>query len=124
MTVKYRDWEFEVDKELTKETYAKTTASGTKTCTCNNCKNFDAYRDNIYPEELKNLFLDLGIDINKEAETTHYGKNDNGNHLFGVWFHFKGKIVKGLNSFAEINSDISISFSKNNTCAFLMMVKI
>ena|SRR5258705_13255309 len=116
--LKYRGWEFEVDKEFTKETYAQVTASGTKTCTCNNCKNFAAYRDNIYPEEVKKLFLDLGIDINKEAEISHYGKVNNEKHMFSGWFHFKGRIIQGENLFMEINPNFTIGFSKNYHCAF------
>ncbi len=39
VTVKYKDWGFEVDKELTEQTYKKVSGSEADTCTCHNCKN-------------------------------------------------------------------------------------
>lgn len=95
MYVKYRDWEFEANRQLTKETYDKVIESGSDGCECNDCKNYIAYRDNVFPEEIRNLFNDLGIDYKKEVEITSYETLPNGLHQIGGWFHFKGCVLKG-----------------------------
>lgn len=91
ITIKFRDWELLVDKEQTKQTYAKVEIGGVESCTCNNCKNFAHNRENIYPEEIKQLLTELGIDYHKECEVWHYCKDDLGRHCYSGWFHFKGK---------------------------------
>lgn len=95
--LKYRDWEFEVDSQLTKETYDKVIGSGADGCECIDCKNYIAYRDSVFPEEIKTLFEDLGIDYRKEVEITSFETLPNGLHHIGGWFHFKGKVLKGKN---------------------------
>ena len=93
--VKFRDWVFEVDQQLTKQAYQKISSSGADTCVCNDCKNYVAYRDSVFPTEIKRLFDDLGIDYKKEVEITSWEKLPNGLHHIGGWFHFKGEILKG-----------------------------
>ncbi len=90
-TIKYKDWEFIVDKKLTKQTYEKVEIGGAESCTCNNCKNFTSNRENIYPQETKELLTSLGIDYRKECEVWHYCKDEFGRHYYSGWFHFKGK---------------------------------
>lgn len=79
-TILYRDWVFEVAKEITQATYEQVEYSGADSCICNDCKNFVASRDKAYPTEVKNLFENLGIDISKESEVCHYTRLDNGLH--------------------------------------------
>lgn len=93
--VKFRDWVFEVDQQLTKQAYQKVSGSSADTCVCDDCKNYVVCRDNVFPAEIKRLFNDLGIDYNKEAEITAWEKLPNGLHHIGGWFHFKGKVLKG-----------------------------
>ena len=90
MTIKYRDWELVVDKELTQETYKKVEIGGAENCTCSSCKNFVNNRENIYPQEIKELLINLGIDYRKESEVWHYCKDELGRHCYNGWFHFKG----------------------------------
>lgn len=94
-TVKFREWVFEVDQQLTKQAYQKVLNSGADTCVCNDCKNYVAYRDSVFPDEIKHLFDDLGIDYKKEVEITTWEKLPDGLHHIGGWFHFKGKVLKG-----------------------------
>ncbi len=54
-TLKFRGWEFEVDRELTRKTYEKVSGSGADTCICSDCKNYVVYRDKVFPDEIKNL---------------------------------------------------------------------
>jgi len=94
-TVKYRDWEFEVDRELTRQTYESVSVSGADTCVCNDCKNYVAYRDKVFSDEIKRLFDDLGIDYKKEVEITSFETLPDGLHHIGGWFHFKGRVITG-----------------------------
>jgi hypothetical protein len=129
--VKYRDWEFKVDRELTRQTYNSISTSGAESCVCNDCKNYVVYRDNVFPEEIKGLFNDLGIDYKKEVEITSYETLPNGLHHIGGWFHFKGKLVNGKNyripmpdnagytfDLTEIKDDFSIGFAPGNDLTY------
>lgn len=89
-TIKYRDWELIVDKELTKLTYEKVEVGGVESCTCSECKNFANNRENIYPNEIKELLTNLGIDYRKECEVWRYSIDESGRHCYSGWFHFKG----------------------------------
>ncbi|WP_297333681.1 hypothetical protein [Flavobacterium sp.] len=93
--VKYRDWVFNVDRELTIQAYANVLLSGTENCSCNYCKNYIAYRDKVFPEEINRLFYDLGIDYKKEVEIIFFDTLPDGLHRIGGWFHFKGHILTG-----------------------------
>ena len=93
--VNYKDWIFEVNKQLTEDTYAKIMCSGSEGCDCDDCKNYLAFRDSVFPAEVHNLFNDLGIDYRKEVEILSYETLPNGLHCVGGWFHFKGRIVSG-----------------------------
>ena len=89
--IKYKDWEFIVDKELTKKTYDKIEFGSSDICECIHCKNFAFNKEDNFPTEIKNLLNDLGIDFKKECEAWHYYKDDLGRHCYSGWFHFKGK---------------------------------
>jgi hypothetical protein len=95
-SVKYRDWEFEVDFLLTQQAYQKFPAGGSDTCNCSDCKNYSAYKNNVFPEEIKKLFIELGVDFKKEVEIWSIHKLGNGFHKIAGWFHFKGKIISGV----------------------------
>jgi len=130
VTVKYKDWEFEVDKELTEETYKKVSGSGADTCTCNDCKNYVAFRDKVFPDEIMELFSDLGVDFRKEVEITSYEVLSNGLHHIGGWFHFKGRVVTGKDyrvplpgdghtfDLTKINDNFSIGFAEGNDLTY------
>lgn len=93
--IKFREWEFEVDCELTRYTYSKAVFSGAESCMCNDCKNYVAFRDNVFSDEIKKLFFDLGVDYRKESELCSYEVLPNGLHHVGGWFHFKGRVLCG-----------------------------
>lgn len=129
-TVKYRDWEFEVDRELTRQTYESISVSGADSCVCNDCKNYAAYRDKVFPDEIKKLFDDLGIDYKKEVEITSFETLPNGLHLIGGWFHFKGWVTSGKDyrvplslgghtfDLTIITDKFSIGFTEGNDLTF------
>ncbi|MGI4863193.1 MAG: hypothetical protein ACRYFZ_04670 [Janthinobacterium lividum] len=94
-TLHYRNWTFEVDRELTQKTYAAVVGSGSDTCVCNDCKNYVAYREQVFPAEIQTLFTELGIDYRKEVETFRYEVLPSGLHHIAGWFHFKGRVLAG-----------------------------
>ena len=124
-TVRYRDWEFEVDRELTRLTYESVSVSGADSCGCNYCKNYVACRDKVFSDEIKTLFADLGIDYKKEVEITTFETLPDGLHI-GGWFHFKGRVITGKNyrvplpsgghivDLTEITEKFSIGFAEGN----------
>ena len=129
-TVKYRDWEFEVDRALTQQTYETVSAGGADTCVCNDCKNYVAYRDKVFSDEIKRLFDDFGIDYKKEVEITSFETLPDGLHHIGGWFHFKGRLVSGKNykvpipgntgfmlDLTKVADNFSIGFADSNDLA-------
>jgi hypothetical protein len=128
--VKFKDWTFEVDKVLTEQTYKNIASSGAETCGCNDCKNYVAYRDKVFPEQIIQLFSDLGIDFRKEVEITTWEILPNGLHHIGGWFHFKGQVMTGKDyriplpsgghtiDLTEIIDNFSIGFAQGNDLTF------
>ncbi len=94
-TVRYKTWTFSVDYDRTREVYRRREAVSPYVCQCATCRNFSAGRENIYPEEIRTLLDELGIDRRKEAEIYHLGRREDSLHQYGGWFHFKGRITEG-----------------------------
>jgi hypothetical protein len=129
-TVKYRDWIFEVDKELTEQTYFKVSSSGADDCHCEDCKNYVANRMDAFPNEIKELFMELGIDFTKEVEIFSLENLPDGLHKISGWFHFKGKVLSGKDykvpfskngysiDLTEITKNFSIGFSEGNALTY------
>lgn len=134
--VKFRDWEFEVDSELTRKTYAKVIGAFSEGCDCKYCLNYQPQKDEIFPEEIESLFENLGIDYHKESECLNYfdasefSNTDeyiNRLHGYGGWFHFAGNILLGkecLNrnsntyQLTQITENFSIGFRKDKALNF------
>jgi hypothetical protein len=128
-TIKFREWELIVDKELTKKTFDKIEIGGAESCICDDCKNFVHNRENIYPEEIKILFSELGVDYRKDSEICHYCRQEDGLHFYGGWFHYKGKFIgkvctipTGIDGYTldltKINNTFSIGFHNNSALTF------
>ncbi|MEN0056260.1 MAG: hypothetical protein AAGC65_21460 [Mucilaginibacter sp.] len=111
--IKYRDWIFEMDKIQTEKVYQNVQVSGTESCTCGNCKYFDIESDRIFPDEIKLLFMNLGVDINKNFEVTDYG-DEKTQHVYMGEFHFIGNIIEG--------NDCSILFKNGGYYAELVPI--
>ncbi|MFZ1676849.1 MAG: hypothetical protein WAT91_06230, partial [Saprospiraceae bacterium] len=76
LNLKYRIWNFEVDILSTVKTYENLSGGGADTCECYDCKNYVAYRENVYPDEVLQLFNKLGIDYRKDVEVDAYCRNN------------------------------------------------
>lgn len=88
--IKYRDWKLYSDTKTTQQTYANLKLSGAESCGCDSCKNFILQREKIFPDEIKKLFSELGIDYKKEIEITEFSIQENGLHYYNGWFQYKG----------------------------------
>jgi 8-oxo-dGTP pyrophosphatase MutT (NUDIX family) len=101
-TIRFKHWKLQCDSFATREAYEQIAHGGPEDCGCNACKNFAAARRYVYPTDVRELFEELGIDINKEAEVYHNCKLDSGLHDYGGWFHFVGSIEDGADSKRQI----------------------
>jgi hypothetical protein len=88
--ITYRNWNIEVDKKLTQQEYSDIDKPSAESCGCENCLNYIENRSNIFPNEVKELFKELGADFNKEIEISHMARLENGLHYYSGWFHFIG----------------------------------
>jgi hypothetical protein len=114
--ITYRDWIFDSDVDQTRAGYETITAGGAETCNCAGCRNFLAQRDSIFPAEVLQLFLKLGVDYKRDAEIYHTARLELGRHLYGGWFHFVGIILKKPVGPATLDK-FTIEFIANNALA-------
>ena len=72
--VTFRDWGFSVDKAATLAAYAAAAEGGADACSCEDCANFAQQRIIVYPNEVRELFISLGVDYIKESEVFTVGE--------------------------------------------------
>ena len=92
--VRFGRWTVRCDVGKTRAAYALTTGCAEQ-CGCTICKNFVAARDSVYPAEVKRLFEELGIDIQRESEVVHSHRIARGRHSYSGWFYLFGTIESG-----------------------------
>ncbi len=92
-TIKYKNWKLIVDREATIAAYQKMT-SQPEGCTCTPCENYLDNREQIYPNEIKKLFNQLGIDYRKESEVFEGGRSGNGQYQYVGYFFFIGRFYR------------------------------
>ena len=102
--ITYKSWKFQADKETTASTYASVTKGSADEDESIEGVNFSKQREKVYPEEIKTLFGQLGIDYKKETEVSHHVNLENGMHVYTGWFHFKGSF-EGPNYLDKISKD-------------------
>ncbi|MBS3680772.1 hypothetical protein KGF86_11140 [Ornithinibacillus massiliensis] len=86
-------WIIEVDVMKTKEFYNHYHLI-TEDCDCEDCANY-VLACETFPHEIKALFHSLGIDPRKEGEISHYIANQDGTHVYGIFYHIVGRIIDG-----------------------------
>ncbi|KYG25992.1 hypothetical protein [Alkalihalobacillus trypoxylicola] len=104
-------WIIEVNLEKNKEWYDE---NPTISCTCDYCANYKLACD-TFPSSVKNFFNTLGIDPQKEGEVSHYVENEDGTHLYSVFYHFYGAIIKGPKKEGTYHKLPHSSFGKNES---------
>lgn len=129
INTRYKDWSLRADKTFNLDTYTKIEKSSSEVCNCKECRNFFVQKKSIYPTEIKELFIILGIDIFKEPEISHFADLENGLHFYSGWFHFKGSftgfdctktIENGgyTTELIQVNKNFSIGFRNANSLSF------
>ena len=108
-TIKYREWELIVDSELTKLTYDNVAVGSSESCNCNDCRNFANNREEIYPDEIKKLLNELGIDYKKESEICHYCRQDDGFHFMAAGFILKDSLTVKTVLFRQLQMAIPLN---------------
>lgn len=103
--VTFREWVFAVDHRRTVEVYTNTLEGSAEACGCDACRNFAEQREAMYPDEIIRLFNDLGIDLLKEDEVSHFARHQDGTHLYCGIFYFKGRIESGRDCKRLIGKD-------------------
>jgi hypothetical protein len=116
--VTYKNQVLQVDFDRTQSVYQQVKKGGDVQCACNYCANFSENKENIFPDEFKELLKNLAIDYKKAVEVYHLGKLANGKHFYGGWFHFKGKIVKKDIETIAITDDFKFEFSQKSALSF------
>lgn len=89
--VVFKDWVFYSD--VLKMGLAYVTAELSRNfvpCDCWDCQNLRAQIHTVFPQEVKNLLAQLGINYCKYAENFLAEPKSDG-YLYSIWFHFKGR---------------------------------
>lgn len=92
--IKYRNWVLAVDRPGNEALYNEVEVNGAQSCGCDDWQYFDSIGDALFPDEVKQLFLQLGIDIKKNFDVSDFGGGAMG-HTFNGQFHFKGALLEG-----------------------------
>lgn len=98
-------WNLEVDVEKTKKFY-QTYPQITEGCNCLYCKNFVVAVAHL-PQPVMDFFEQLGIDPTKEGEVSGYCENDDGTHLYGVFYHIVGRLISGPDCWVKTGTETS-----------------
>jgi hypothetical protein len=129
ITIPFRDWTLTVDREVTEPTYASVANGSAEGCKCNDCLNYVANRADAFPEEIKLLFGQLGVDYRKESKVSRMYKFKDGIHIYNGFFHFKGSFEgkdcfvtsdgrNGSFSMTDIDESFSIGFRVADQLAY------
>ncbi|MHC4332401.1 MAG: hypothetical protein ACYSUV_01465 [Planctomycetota bacterium] len=100
-TLQIGPWIVKYDAEATRRRYEHIDSGLPEKCRCEFCLNFAAARENVYPEEVKKIFVQLGIDYTKEAEVAYTCRMRPGWHSYLGWLHFVGKVEEVLEETIE-----------------------
>jgi hypothetical protein len=67
------------------------------------CPSRNSRRKNeVYPAAVLELFGNLGIAANREADVSHFARLARGRHFYAGWFHFVGTILEGRDAAVQI----------------------
>jgi hypothetical protein len=91
-------WQLDCNPVLTRQKYSLIISGAPESCGCAPCRNFAAARTHIYTSDVLRLFEELGIAANREAEVYHNCRIAPGQHNYGGWFHFIGRIASGADA--------------------------
>jgi hypothetical protein len=96
--VRFGRWTLRAEPDKTLAAYVGLVAASER-CGCNICKNFQAAREQIFGEEARALFEQLGVDRTREIEVAHTHRIARGRHAYEGWFHLFGVIDSGRDAY-------------------------
>ncbi|MBX9878153.1 MAG: hypothetical protein K2Y22_06800 [Candidatus Obscuribacterales bacterium] len=108
-------WQILCDPDENREIYQQIAGSDADICTCAGCRRFSQIRDEVYPQEFRNILEQLGIDHKKEAEVVTFGEP--GQIPMSGWFNFVGKACGGLNEVRKLANTFEIILEESFTMA-------
>ena len=112
--IRFGMWSVLVDRTATTRAYARCSGS-VSTCDCAPCRNFVAARDKAFPAPVLSLLAELGIDWHCEAEVYSQGRNDDGLHQYGGWFHFVGKLEAEIDNVDRVGEHFQLWFTRHTS---------
>jgi hypothetical protein len=110
--VRFGIWSVRVDREATRRAYAQCSGRATP-CDCAPCRNFAAAREHIFPDSVVALFRDLGIDPRCPAEVYSQGRDKNGLHRYGGWFHLVGELEAEIDNIESVGEDFMLWLTRH-----------
>ncbi len=93
--INFGPWRIACDVAETEAAYGSRLQGSPEECGCRECRNFVAARHAAYPPAARALLAQLGVTPIREAEIFHGGPVDDGQHVYGGWFHIVGQLVSG-----------------------------
>jgi len=88
-------WVISPDVARTRLAHSRLTRSGVAECSCDPCRNFEAYRAELLRGPLGFLLDTLGVDPPWEVEAIHYGRMGANRHAYSAAFHVVGELLAG-----------------------------
>lgn len=85
-------WRLRIDREATERYYQGIGQGFAELCGCDYCRNFIAAREQLYPLEVRQWLVELGIHYCREAEAYHIGELKPGLNRYAGWFYAVGEI--------------------------------
>lgn len=103
MEIRFGPYVLEVDIQKTRSFYqnANNVSAG---CSCQGCRNYEKAAE-ILPDEVKQFFDALGVDIKKPAEVYVNMVNDDGLLLYGGFYHLCGRLLGGESAWVPDKSN-------------------
>jgi len=95
MTIsRFGPWVFEHDPKETAKNY-EATISAAESCMCPGCANYQAVRQDHFPESFTRFLLAMGVDHFKELSVRRVAPLDAGHSLYAGSFGVAGAILEG-----------------------------
>mgnify|MGYP001623163595 CR=1 FL=1 len=126
MVFEIGQYKLDIDVVKTKYFY-KNADVVSKSCSCDGCLNFEKAISEL-PTTVITFFTNLGIDMRKVCECYVNDADDNGDLLYGDFYHVCGTLLEGKSAWRKINksflhwdsksgisisSDFCVSFQKD-----------
>lgn len=106
-TINFKNWAFDVDQTLTKTLYSNIMWGRADTIPKKEFKNYVVQRKYIFPQEVLDLFSELGVDYKKELKIKHCNEEDGLNTYCGN-FYAVGDMIKGDSCKVELSDSLCV----------------